>query len=254
MMRAVLRTLSALAVALPCWVPAVYAADADGFESSGHAWEFEAIPYLWMAGVRADIEIGKFPPLPIDESFSEILDHLSGVFMARFEAQSGHGGLIADLFYVDISFPFNVDTVDIDFDETLAFGTFVANYRPFGDDKSYLDLLGGIRAWHFETQVVDKAAGIDAVLLKDNWLDPIIGARGRASFTDRFFGTAYGDVGGFGLGSELTWQAMATLGYQVHDNFDVSAGYRYLYFRRLTGEITNEQRISGPIIEAKVTF
>jgi hypothetical protein len=207
-----------------------------------------------MASVQADIEVGTFPPLPIDESFTEILDHLNGTFMARFEAQAGRGGLIADVFYVDIGFPFTVGPFDIDFDETLAFGTFAANYRPFGDAKSYLDLLGGVRAWHFETQIVDQADDLHLVLLKDNWLDPVVGARGRVTFAERFYATAYGDVGGFGVGSDLTWQAMGSLGYQLHDNFDVSAGYRYLYFRRMTGEIINEQRISGPIIEAKLTF
>ena len=44
---------------------------------------------------------------------------------------------------------------------------------------------------------------------------PIIGMKGRINISHRFFINVYGDVGGFGAGSEFTWQALLDSGFQV---------------------------------------
>jgi hypothetical protein len=62
----------------------------------------------------------------------------------------------------------------------------------------------------------------------DDWFDPYIGLRGRYNFTDRLYFTAKGDVGGFGVGSDFTWQAEAALGFQLTRNIFAEAGYRAL--------------------------
>ena len=41
--------------------------------------------------------------------------------------------------------------------------------------------------------------------------------------------TGKADIGGFGLGSEITWQAYGALGCQVSRWCTLEAGYRYLY-------------------------
>jgi hypothetical protein len=62
----------------------------------------------------------------------------------------------------------------------------------------------------------------------DDWFDPYIGLRGRYNFTDRLYVTAKGDVGGFGIGSDFTWQAEAAFGWQLTHRIFAEAGYRAL--------------------------
>lgn len=62
----------------------------------------------------------------------------------------------------------------------------------------------------------------------DDWWDPYVGLRGRYNFNERFYFTAKADIGGFGVGSDLTWQASAAFGMQLNKNMFAEVGYRAL--------------------------
>jgi hypothetical protein len=62
----------------------------------------------------------------------------------------------------------------------------------------------------------------------ETWVDPIIGLSGRVELGNRFALQAEGDVGGFGLVSDIDWQVLGTLQYEVADSITLDAGYRYL--------------------------
>ena len=63
----------------------------------------------------------------------------------------------------------------------------------------------------------------------DNWIDPLIGLRGRLNLTRAFYLTAETDVGGFGIGSDIAVEAYAALGCDLTRNIYSEVGYRYLY-------------------------
>jgi hypothetical protein len=63
----------------------------------------------------------------------------------------------------------------------------------------------------------------------DNWVDPLIGLRGRLNLTKAFYLTAETDVGGFGIGSDIAVEAYAALGCDITRNIYSEVGYRYLY-------------------------
>jgi hypothetical protein len=65
--------------------------------------------------------------------------------------------------------------------------------------------------------------------LDEYWFDPYVGLGGRFNLNKAFYVTAKGDIGGFGVGSELTWQAYGALGCEVTRWFYLELGYRYLY-------------------------
>ncbi len=45
---------------------------------------------------------------------------------------------------------------------------------------------------------------------------------------DRLSLTGYGDIGGFGVGSDFTWQAIAALDWRVSEKSSASVGYRWI--------------------------
>lgn len=86
-------------------------------------------------------------------------------------------------------------------------------------------------------EVADRKAQVEQLLhdrldstasRTDDWWDPYIGLRGRYNLTSAFYLVAKGDIGGFGVGSDLTWTAEAAVGCQVARNFHVDLGYRAL--------------------------
>lgn len=61
------------------------------------------------------------------------------------------------------------------------------------------------------------------------WFDPIVGLRGQINFTRWLFLAAQGDVGGFGAGAQIAWNAQASLGFNFTRNVFAEIGYRYMY-------------------------
>lgn len=72
-----------------------------------------------------------------------------------------------------------------------------------------------------------KAAKSEITVSRD-WVDPFVGLRLRVGMTKSWSVIGYGDIGGFGVGSELTWQLFGGLSWQVSPRVAVEFGYRHL--------------------------
>jgi hypothetical protein len=88
-------------------------------------------------------------------------------------------------------------------------------------------------------------------------VDPMIGARLRYMFTKQFGMTVLGQIGGFGVSSELQYNAAANLIYSFNECFSLSAGYRYWYFK-YEDDSANlsklEQKMYGPLVGVQFLF
>ena len=60
------------------------------------------------------------------------------------------------------------------------------------------------------------------------WVDPIIGVRAQWNFHEKWYLTGKSDIGGFGVGSDLTWSIQSTVGYSFTENVSAEIGYQYL--------------------------
>lgn len=79
----------------------------------------------------------------------------------------------------------------------------------------------------------------------EQWIDPIVGVRGQYNFNEHFFAAVYGDIGGFGIGSDLTWQVSGSLGYNFNKNVFTELGYRYLQIDYSDGGFEYDVATSG---------
>jgi len=86
------------------------------------------------------------------------------------------------------------------------------------------------------------------------WVDPFIGFRARAELWDRWYAAFRGDVGGFGVNSELTLNLFGALGYQMRDNMTVELGYRHLSIDYQSGGFVYDTDMSGPYLGLGLTF
>lgn len=90
--------------------------------------------------------------------------------------------------------------------------------------------------------------------LENYWFDPYVGLAGRYNLSPAAYLMARADVGGFGLGSQLTWQAYGAVGYQFTRRIYGEAGYRALYVDYRRAGFVYDVYTKGAQITVGVTF
>jgi hypothetical protein len=88
----------------------------------------------------------------------------------------------------------------------------------------------------------------------DDWWDPYIGLRGRLNITFWLYLIGRGDIGGFGIGSDLMWQTEAAVGVDLTRNLFAEAGYRAISFDYDHGGLTYNTITHGAQLTMGVRF
>ncbi len=219
-------------------------------------WEFAASAYLWMAGMHGKVHSGPADGARFDVGFGKIITSLDGVpVMASAEVRNGRFALMTDLIWLRLKD--DLETRGVLFDDgsvrmsTVEFG-FIGFYRAVDGPRIKLDAGGGGRLWSVKTRVKLNpgllAGRSDEI--GDTFVDPVVALRAIIGFTDDWSMTVYGDIGGFGVSSKLTWQALATINYRVNSWADVRLGYRYIAVDRSKIDVS----LRGPILGGTFRF
>src|SRR5262249_44729725 len=64
--------------------------------------------------------------------------------------------------------------------------------------------------------------------LTEDWIDPTVVARATLPINDKWFFQARGNIGGFGVGSDLMWELQANVGFRPSEKWQFSFGYRVI--------------------------
>ncbi len=85
-------------------------------------------------------------------------------------------------------------------------------------------------------------------------VDPIVGAAGEWSLSDSWSFEVRGDIGGFGVGSEFTYQMLAVFHLKLSDTFAIPFGYRVLGYEVNTGPVSMNILMSGLVVGLDIGF
>jgi hypothetical protein len=258
-----MRRQRALAAALAALcVVAAQGARAQSPSGAAPAWAFSVTPYAWFAGLggSARTPLERFPGRDFNADFGTILADVSAVpVMLMAEARYGRFGVVGDLLYLGLSQ--DLDTRDVAFRGghslvNTTIGGVVGLYRAVDLPNQSLDVGMGARIWSASAKLSLNPGLLPGAIQKNTttWADPLVAARYRLALSDRFGATAYGDIGGFGAGSVLTWQAIGSVDYRAADAVTLSAGWRYLAFDRRRDEIRLDLGFTGPFVAATFRF
>lgn len=233
------------------------AAPAPRIQPGASDWNFTAELYGWMPSLNPELTSGQ--DLEID--FGDILDSLQFTFMGAFKAKKDRWGLFADLVYLDIEQtkrgsisvgPVQIaDRVSVEMKSWIV--TLGASYEFARTQSSMFEVVGGARYLSIETIIEANigpiAKGIDET---DTVWDGFVGVAGRTELDDKWALTYYADIGGGG--SDLTWQAHASVDYSLNDRIDLTAGYRHLDWEFGDFGPLDQLYVTGPYVGAKFRF
>ena len=232
--------------------------------SAPGGYQFFVTPYLWLASVHATTltPLAREPQVNSSVSTIDLLSHLDGApFMGSFEARYGALGFLADAIHLPVST--KITTHDIFYQGGNAAlkadqGTGIALYRFLEDPVQFADAGLGLRAWGFSSRIALNPGLLSGVSVNSGggWADPLIGARYHRELGNGWGLTAYGDVGGFGVGAHTDWQVLGTLDYSLGPSWNLHLGYRSLNFN-ITGSAGRfgfDVHLRGPILAGTFRF
>jgi opacity protein-like surface antigen len=251
-----------LATAVLCCLLSSLPAQAESGAGEGsREWSFEVTPYLWATGLDGTLAVTSRPQagIAVEQSFSDLFKILDFAAAGSFEARHGRWGVLFDAVYFRVSDTASVTgprgfvTLAADGMITQQMYTLLASYR-VSDGSSQVDLFGGLRYASVQGDVELQATLPQLPLAgrsfgqKEHWVDPIIGARIRQPLGERWTLVGYADIGGFGVGSDLSWQLMAGANYAFSPDVIGKLGYRVVAFDYSEASFAYDIRFAGPYL------
>ena len=237
-------------------------ADASPIPKVSDEWRFEVTPYLWGVGIKGTVNLNNDLAKSADMSTSNVLGDLKSGAMIAAEAHKGKWGIMGDLVSATLQNSGSVpvegglatvaDKVTVQ--QTILTGAFT--YTLANTKDAYVDALLGVRAIDVTATLngsLDGTPDKKSISKKTSTVDPIIGAKGRYRIADStWYIPFYGDIGGGGGTTDLTWQVMAGIGKTFNKVVDASLTYRALYYDMKDGGVLQKTTMLGP--QVAVTF
>lgn len=238
---------------------ALLATPAAAQSPSADAWSFTISPYVWFSGLGGEVTAPQGSE-SFSADFGDIFGTMKFAAMGLAEARRGNFSLVVDTMYLNLQQgvpvpghgAYSGGSARTQSAEISAIGL----YTVLDSSAGRIELGGGVRGWWFDTELRLDPGHLPGRTLSSStsWADPVISARGVLRLSDRLSLTAYGDIGGFGVGSQFTWQAFGTVDYQVTESISVSAGFRWIHIDYDKGRADISLDMGGPIIGASVRF
>ena len=199
-------------------------------------WRFDFAIIGWGPSISGSIGVGGHQA-NTDVSLDTILGDLKGIAMLGFDLRKEKFGFYAQPNWISLQADGNVGPLRAQDDMQIWVVDMAGFYQlgKWGKEKPVtLDALLGVRYWNVSDELtLSGPGGLISYNHSDSTylIDPIIGLRAKMYFTEKFSLSLHGDVGGFGVSdhsSQLTWQALGTLGYDFTRHFSLGLGYRAL--------------------------
>ena len=189
-------------------------------------WNVLVAPYLMGAAMSGATTV-RGVEVDVDMSASDVFSNLQFGAMGIVVARKGAWGFGSDLIWMALGT--TVRDTNVDFNQG-AFAFY--GLRQLGPAA---DVTFGLRVNTLQGELTFK--GPDVTRNQDKtWVDPIAGVILHTSADRRAQVRLYTEVGGFGAGSDFTWQVLPTVSVRLTQKASLDFGYRWLDVDYATGE------------------
>lgn len=220
---------------------------------SAQEWSSQVTLYGWGASVGGDLTpFTGAPTVSFEKSLSEVLEDLDAAFFATALARRGDLVLFGDLTYTSSSRSGLVPPgIPASGGVAIKSLTLAAGKRFQANADTTIDVMGGARAWKLDGRI---SSPILSVGPSESFVDPILALRVNTQLSDTWSVLSYVDVGGFGAGSDFTWQAAVTANYRVSAGTFLSLGWRHLEVDYTNRGTVFDGSMSGPVAGLTIQF
>jgi len=188
-------------------------------EETNH-WRFDTALNLWLAGLSGDVTVRGIPA-NVNDSFSDVLDHLKAGAAGRVTLGYDRWFLSTEFSYMKLEA--SVPEASMDVKQWLVEPSLGYQFC------KYFDGFAGARYNSIEATVNFNGPVGEVRSDSQEWWDPIIGVQLSLPLVgDKLTFNGHFDIGGFGVGSEFTWQAYPYLNWRFTRWGSVQLGYRWL--------------------------
>lgn len=206
--------------ALACGLALGIATAAQAADGMDDKWNFDVSIYGLAPAMSGDVTV-KGIPASMEVDFDTIWDNLDSCFMGSARISRGRWFLLADLLYMGLEAT-STRGIDVEFEQWLASGAvgFELGER--------VELLAGVAYNNLNAELSGGPLGRNPSGTQE-WLDPFVGTDVNLPLTEKLSLHARADVGGFGVGSDLTYQVFPYASWRFAQWGSLQAGYRWLY-------------------------
>lgn len=231
-------------------------------EPKGKKWQYLAEPYLMFPNMKGETGIGSALTVPVDANTSDIFGALKMGAMIYLEAKTDKWAISSDWVYMDLKQ--DVEPGIIIHSGTVGLQQSIWELAGLYRVLPFLELGAGTRLNYLQTNIEARRnvfpAGTEEVkgLHDATWIDPILITCLTTDIDHKWLFQFRGDLGGFGIGSNFTWQLQAYAGYRVTSLLQLSVGYRVLstdYTKKANyNEFVFDMNEYGPVIRLGFNF
>lgn len=185
----------------------------------GDDWKYDLYIYGLGSSMTGTAGIGPVEGA-VDVSFSDLLENLELAFMGAFRAKKDKWAVMTDVIFAGLGA--GGERANIDVDQLILEVDFAYQLT------DTLEVFFGARYFDLDLDVallgpLGLAAGGG-----EDWIDPLVGLRVQAPAGEKWIVVGRLDVGGFGVGSEFTWNTALHFGRRLGEKSTLTLGYRYL--------------------------
>jgi hypothetical protein len=240
-----------------CIVLAALAATPSFAQAPADRWQVTVAPYFMGAAMNGTTAV-KGQELDVDMSFSDILDHLQFGAMGLVVARNGNWGFGGDAIWMSLGANgTSPGPLAITGSADMKQGAFA--FYGLRRLASFADLMFGARVNTLQANLRFNGPGQSSADASKTWVDPIVGLQLRTPANgSRWHAQVYTEIGGFGLGSDFTWQVFPTFGVNLAKWASIEVGYRWLDIDYKTGGDTTlfkwDVLTQGPVMGVAFRF
>ncbi|HQY52510.1 MAG TPA: hypothetical protein PLD63_09085 [Ignavibacteria bacterium] len=204
-------------------------------------FSFSIIPYVWFTSIGGTVGYGpNGEKYGFNKSFSDAVKYLKMAAAVTGKIKYERVSFVYDISYLNLK-GFGTE-IPVSTPQILSsnwtvkqaiYDLFLAYLFPSTSRTVRVDVYAGGRLWNLdvESTIIDNTSTVAKMgQYTNSWFDPVIGINAEYLLSKDMKWAAWtkGDIGGFGVNSQMTWQMNAGFAYLLSPNVPLSLGFKYV--------------------------
>lgn len=207
-------------------------------------FSFSIIPYAWFTSVGGTVGYGPYgEKYGFNKSFSDAVKYLKMAAAFAGKIKYERVSFVFDVSYLNLKgfgteIPENLTSPQILSSnwtvKQALYDLFLTYLFPSKSKSVMVDIYAGGRLWNLdvESTIIDNNTSNNVKMgqYTNSWFDPVIGVNAEYVLSKDMKWAAWtkGDIGGFGVNSQMTWQMNAGFAYMLSPHFPLALGFKYV--------------------------